>query len=208
MKYLAIAVFACAAHGASARAATCADLKGCAKAMYDLTGDRYVWDDKSALPKLVMVPDIELSKQNAEMVFTGLLDQLHLARVPIGDGKTFRIMPGAERKETEMPILDATAENEPPWPKSWDWVSMRYKVKSSEMAGFIEQKYRLHVPREARLQADTAAGLLIVSAATPIVRQMYKTIQAADVALTPAIKKQMEEEARKIEARLKEANKK
>jgi type II secretory pathway component GspD/PulD (secretin) len=178
--------------GPSARAAqavTCKDLKSCAEAMFDLTGQRYVWDDKADREKLVMSPNVELTQENAELVFTALLDQVHLARLPIGDGKTFRILPGAERKEIEMPILDASFDKAPNFPKTWDWVTMRYKTKTRELPSFIEQAYRLHVPREARLQADFNSGYLIVSGATPVVRHMYEIVKGADVPLSAEVKK-------------------
>jgi hypothetical protein len=184
-----------AAH--AAQAVSCKDLKTCAEAMFELTGQRYVWDEKTDREKLVMSPGVELTKENAELIFTGLLDQVHLARLPMGDGKTYRILPGAERKENEMPIFEASADKMPELPRTWDWVTLRYRTKTKELPYFLERAYRLHVPREARLQADMNAGYLLVSGTAPLARHMYLIFKGADVPMTAAVKKQLAEEEKK-----------
>lgn len=191
----------------SAFANPCNDLKSCAKVMTEVTGQRYVWDTGTEKEKIVTSSDIDLTKENAEIVFTGMLDQLGLARMPMGDGKTFRVMRGAERKETEMPIVEASADHMPAFGNTWDWVTMRYKTKSREMPSIIEQMYRLHVPREGRLQADNNAGLIIVSGATPVVRQMYNVIRAADVIPSAAAKKEAADRERRWQEQYKNEKK-
>jgi hypothetical protein len=176
----------------NANAEICNDLKECAKVMHEITGQRYVWDATIDNNKLVMVPGMEITKENSEVVFTALLDQVGLARAPIGDGKSFRIVRSSLRKEMELPVIVANADSKPEFSNTWDWVTMRYKTKSRDLAVAIEKAYRLHVPREARLHADYIAGILIVSATTPVVRQMFDTIKAADVPMTPEIKRHLE----------------
>ncbi len=183
----------------TADAATCKDLKSCATVMYDLLGQRYIWEASSE-KQIVTSPDIELTKENAELVFTALLDQSLLARAPVGDGKTFRIVSSALRKEMPLPIVDASADLAPKLPNTWDIVAMRYKTKSRDLTTTIESAYRLHLPRESRLQADYSAGLLIVEATAPMVRHMYDMIKAADVPQTPEVKAYLKEQERKWEA--------
>jgi type II secretory pathway component GspD/PulD (secretin) len=173
---------------------TCVDVKTCSKLMFDLKGQRYIWDGKMEDYKFLGTPDVELTKDNAELVFTAILDQMGLARMPVGDGKTYRVVKSPYIKEIETPIVEASAENRPTFPSNtWDWVTMRYHVKSPESAPSIESMYRLHVPREGRMQADENAGLIIVTGQTPMVRQMYETIKAADKPLSPSAKKHYEE---------------
>ncbi len=170
-----------------AQAETCVDLKTCAKLMYDLKGQRYIWDAKLDENKFEGSPDVELTKEKAELVFTAILDHLGLARLPVGDGKTYLLVRGAMLKEIEAPVIDASAEKAPAFPSdTWDWVTMRYKLKSPEAAPAIEGAYRLHLPREARMQPDENSGFLLVTGTIPVVRQMYETIKAADRPLGPA----------------------
>ncbi len=176
---------------ASALAANCADLKSCAKVMNDLFSQSYVWDGNVDGLKFPSSPEIELTKQNGELVFTALLDQNGLARAPVGDGKTFRIVKSVSRREMETPIFPASFDHEPKLPETWDIVTMHYKLKSAETAGYIEQMYRLNLPRESRMQADNNSGNLFVTAPAPTVRHMYKMIKAADQPLTAAAKEQM-----------------
>jgi hypothetical protein len=155
-----------------------------------------------------VAPDLELTKENAEVVFTALLDESYLARAPVGDGKTFRIVPGKERREMETPIFDASFESAPQLPNTWDWVTMRYHPKSRELTETLEREYRLHVPRDARLQGDYNAGVILVTAPAPTVRHMYEVFKGADVPQTAAVKKHFEElEQKRLATREREARK-
>jgi hypothetical protein len=165
----------------AARAETCTDLTTCAKLMHDFKGHRYIWDVKMNEYKFASSPSVEMTADNAELIFTSLLDHVGLARLPVGDGKTYRVVRNVMMKEIEAPVVEASADRPPEFPSNtWDWVTMRYRVKSPEAAPVIESAYRLHMPREGRMQADENSGFLIVTGSIPTVRQMYKTIQAAD----------------------------
>ncbi|MGZ3695023.1 MAG: hypothetical protein ACXWQO_12785, partial [Bdellovibrionota bacterium] len=78
-----------------AQAAPCGDLRACAKAMHEVTGQNYIWNEDGEKAKFFASPDVDLNKDNADILFTALLDQAGLARMPIGDGKTYRILRGA-----------------------------------------------------------------------------------------------------------------
>jgi type II secretory pathway component GspD/PulD (secretin) len=183
-----------------AQAAPCGDLRACAKVMNEVMGQHYIWNEDGEKAKFFASPEVDLNKDNADILFTALLDQAGLARMPIGDGKTYRILRGANFKELEIPVVEASADRAPTLPKTWDWVTMRYKTKSPEEVVSIEQSYRLHVPREARMQADMNAGILIVTGTAPMVRQMYETIKAADKPLSPGAKQQQKEYAARMDA--------
>jgi hypothetical protein len=166
----------------------CNTLKTCAKIVTDLTGEVYIWDDAAEGAKFYSSQELDFTKDNAAVLFTTLLDQAGLARLPIGDRKTYRIVRMTTMKETTTPVVEASADRAPTLPKTWDWVTMRYKTKSPEEPSFIEQSYRLHVPREARMQADDNTGTLIVTGAAPMVAHMYEMIKAADKPLSPLAK--------------------
>ncbi|MGZ3684765.1 MAG: hypothetical protein ACXVCI_12985, partial [Bdellovibrionota bacterium] len=184
----------------NARAENCADIKSCAKLMYDLKGQRYIWDAKMDEHKFVSSPDVEMTKDTADQVFTALLDQLELARVPVGDGKTYRVIPSRLRREQQMPVVEATFDKAPELPNTWDWVEMRYSVKAPEIVKFLESEYKPNVPREARLQSDENSGVVIVAAPAPVVRQMYETIQGADRPLSAALRQKMKDGQRRRDA--------
>ncbi len=184
-------------YGNFAHASNCIDFKTCTAVMFDLTGQRYVWGNNFDTAKIGASPAVELTKENAELIFTALLDQAGYTRMPVGDGKTYRIVRSVERKEMELPIVEASAEHMPNFPNTWDWIMMRYKVKSPELAAYLERAYRLHVPRDSRLQADENTGTIIVTAATPIVRQMYETLKGADKPLTANLKEKIKAEGKR-----------
>jgi hypothetical protein len=188
----------------AARAETCVDLATCAKLMYDLKGQRYIFDAKAASEnKFVGSPNLEMSAASADIVFTALLDQLGLARVPVGDGKTFRVVRSMQRPELGLPVLEASADHPPAFPSdTWDWVTMRYKVKSPEEAAYLESAYRSHVPHEGSVLSDENAGIVLVTAPTPVVRKMYDTLFTADRPLTTAMKaKVLARERLRLQAR-------
>jgi hypothetical protein len=191
---LALTALSTALLAVSAHAETCTDFKTCSQLMFELKGQRYVWDAKMEEHKFTATPNVEMSKENAELIFTALLDQAGLARLPVGDGKTYRVERNVNLKEISAPVFDASAEHAPVIPMdTWDWVTMRYKLKSADEANVIESMYRLHLPREARMQADENAGLLLVTGTIPMVKQMYVTISAADKPVSSTAKKHYQE---------------
>lgn len=171
---------------------SCVELSGCAKVMHTLLGQDYVWTEQSGVKINSSIP-MELTKENAEVLFTSLLDQSGFARQPVGDGKTFRIVRAATIKESETPIVEASADKPLSLPNTWDWVTMRYKVSSPELPSYLEQSYRYHVPRESRIQADMNSGTVNVTATIPIVRQMYQNFKSADKPLSKATKEDLKE---------------
>ena len=189
MKFLALFLLA----STTAHAESCIDFKTCTKLMFDLKGQRYIWDSKFDEHKFSASPDVEMTKDNAELVFTSLLDFAGFARLPVGDGKTYRIERNVNLKEIEAPVFDASAEKPPVLPNTWDWVTMRYKLKTADEAVVLESMYRLHLPREARMQADDNSGNLIITGTIPMVRQMYETIRAADRPIGKAAKAHYEQ---------------
>lgn len=177
----------------SVQAASCSDLKTCAKIVTDLTGQKYLWATAHESLKLGNGSELDLTQENVEVLFTAFLDQLGLARIPLGDGKTFRILKGAEIKEIETPIFEASAEKRPDFGKTWDWITVKYKTKSPELAPYLEQAFRLHMPREARMQADGNTGQMILTGTIPVVRKMYDILKLSDKPMTAAFKKEIEE---------------
>jgi hypothetical protein len=89
----------------------------------------------------------------------------------------------------------------PKVPDTWDWLEMRYKTKEREQTVSIESMYRLHLPREARMQADYNGGFLIIDGPAPLIRRMYDVIKAADIPSSPAVKAYLKEQEKKWEAR-------
>jgi hypothetical protein len=189
----------------AAQAASCTDIRSCAKAMQDITQQRYIWDVTVENNKINST-DIELNKDNADLIFTAMLDQVGLTRLPVGDGKTYRIVRGALIKEIETPITEVSYDHAPKFGNTWDWVSMRYKLKPGASANLIEQSYRLHLPRESRMQADENGGFLIITATIPVARHMYEMLKAADRPLSAAMKVELKKREREQFERMKAAN--
>lgn len=176
-----------------ALAATCTDLPSCAKLTTELTQKNYIWQTSADGVKFSSSSALELNKENAEILFTSLLDQSGFTRLPLGDGKTYRIVKGVEIKEIQTPIVEASFDYPPSLPKTWDWVTMRYKTKSAETAPYIERMLRLSVPREARMQADENSSTLILTGSAPMLRHMYEMIKAADKPISESVKKKERE---------------
>lgn len=190
----------------TAQAAPCKDLPSCAKTVSDLTGQTYVWDADGEKVKFFSSTELDLNKENAEILFTSLLDQAGLVRMPVGDSKTYRILKQAMLKEITTPIVEASYDYAPSLPKTWDWVTMRYKAKAGESVNYIERNYRLHVPRESRMQADLNTGTLTITGAAPMVKHMYEMIKGADRPMSDATKKMLRDQEADYRASQKSKN--
>lgn len=175
-----ITILSLALAGPAAFAEPCNDIPSCAARMTAVTGQKYIWSDLPHDSKVGSSAGVDLVEEDADLVFTAMLDQSGLARVPVGDGKTYRIVSTYIRKDMDAPIIDASADKIPVLPRSWDWVMLSYRVKSPETARHLEQSFRPQLPRDARMHADENTGIVMITGTIPVVRRMYELFRQSD----------------------------
>jgi type II secretory pathway component GspD/PulD (secretin) len=164
----------------------CANLEKCANAIAELTGTKYVFDGKElAGMKIAATANFELTKENAEEVFTLMLEQNEYTRLPLGEEKAYTIIRSRNARDSALPIYTGDSTNLPKLPQHWDLSTARYRAQTPELVDHLARNMRSFLPANSRVIPDENSGTLLITAPNPIIRNVLNHIQALDVKLSP-----------------------
>jgi hypothetical protein len=183
------------AHAESVKAA-CPDLEKCAYAVAALTGDRLVFDPGILKGPIRATENLELTKEDAEIIFTQMLNQNGLTRLPLEGAKAYTILRQRDARDSALPRFDADSKTAPALPKTWDLAILRYRLAHPELAEPIARNIRSFLPGTARVIPDELSGHLLITAAEPILGSVLNLIQSMDVKVSKAILKSLAERRR------------
>jgi hypothetical protein len=159
----------------------CPDLEKCAHAVATLTGTKLVFDPEILKGAIGATENFELTKENADVVFTQMLDQNGLTRVPIADANAYTILRQRNARDSALPRFDADAKTTPEIPKTWDLGTLRYRLAHPELAETIARTLRSFLPATSRVIPEELSGHLIVVASFPILANVLNLAQSMDV---------------------------
>ena len=187
--------------------AKCPDLEKCAHAVAALTGTKLVFDPGLLKGAVGATENFELTKENAEVVFTQMLDQNALTRVPLADANAYTILRQRDARDSALPRFDADSKTTPDIPKTWDLGTLRYRLAHPELAEPIARTLRSFLPASSRVIPEELSGHLIIVASFPILANVLNLAQSMDVKPSGPALKHMEEKrkaAREAERRSRE----
>src|SRR5262249_23764859 len=154
---------------------------------------KYVFDAGDVKGKVQATPNLELTKENAEWVFTNTLYISGYSRVPVGTPNTFQILRLRDAKDTALPMVEASKDNPPTLPKSWDMYILRYKATNPEAVEQISRMARNFMPPNSRILPSELDGSLLVTDAAPNLKKVYDIIKNLDQRPSAQLKKKWEE---------------
>jgi general secretion pathway protein D len=170
----------------------CPDIPTCAKAVGELLGQSYVYDaDLKGLVKAT--PGLQLTRENAELLFTNALDMENYARVPLGAG-VFRIMRQRDARDSAIPTVVGDKQHAPAFPDTWDLMTFSYKATNPESVEAIARMVRSFMPANARIASIEMSGMLVVTDTAPNLKKLYEMIRANDLKPTAEVRKKWAEE--------------
>jgi hypothetical protein len=193
-----------ASASADSVASKCPDLDKCAHAVSALTGIKLVYDPGVLKGSIQATSNFELTKENAEVIFTQMLDQNGLTRVPLDEANTYTIMRQRDARDSALPRLDADSRTTPVIPKTWDLATLRYHLSNAELAEPIARNIRSFMPGNSRVIPDEISGRLILVVSYPVMANVLNLIQSMDVKASASTLKKLEDrrkEARESERR-------
>lgn len=158
----------------------CADLEKCIHAVAELTGEKYVYDSGILKETIASTKNFELTKENADEVFTLMLNQHGLTRMPLADANAFTILRQRDARDSALPVLLADAKTTPEFPKTWDLANLRYELVRPKLAEHICQSIRAFMPANARVVPDEVSGQIFLVAPYPILAKTLQSIQSMD----------------------------
>ena len=176
-------------------AAKCPDIPTCAKVVGDLLGQKYLFDS-TVKGSVLATANLELTQENAELLFTTMLNSEGFSRVPLGgsDVKAFQIMRQRDARDAAIPVVDSDQRTVPKLPVTYDLMTMRYHATHKDIVEHIARLARSFMPGNSRIIPDSVAGTLLITDTAMNLKKLYGLIQDSDQAASPEIKKQWQEE--------------
>lgn len=173
----------------------CPDLSTCAKNVGALIGQNYVFtpDIKGTLSA---TESLELTKENAEVLFTKLLEANGYTRIPIGGSgnqNTYQILRMRDARDSAIPSYSASKAEAPELPSHWDLVTMRYKVQSPEIVDELARTLRSFLPAYARIIPVSLGGYVLVTCSAQDAMKVYQLLKDNDVKPSPDLLKELKE---------------
>ena len=172
--------------------AKCPDLPACAKAVAELTGQKYVFDG-DLKGRSYATPNVELTKENAELLLTTALDRGGFARVPLGVPNTYMIARQRDARDLAIPLVSSDASTPPVLPETWDLLTLKYKATNPDGVEQIARSARSFMPANSRIVANELGGLLWVTDTAPNLKKIYELIRSSDIKPSAEMKKRWEE---------------
>jgi type II secretory pathway component GspD/PulD (secretin) len=193
---LSLGVFVCLT---SARAdslkSKCPDIPSCIKAVAELTGQKYMFD-ADVKGKAEGTSNIELTKDNAELLFTNILYMEGFSRVPLGEPNSYMIVRQRDARDLNLPYITSDYDTPPQLPNNWDMCTLRYKAKNPESVDHIARSLRAFMPANSRIIPSELAGTVMITDSAMNLKKLYVMIHDYDRKPTAEMKKKWEEGAK------------
>jgi type II secretory pathway component GspD/PulD (secretin) len=171
----------------------CPDIPACAKVVGEMLSQKYVFDE-DVKGKVKGTPNLELTKDNAELLFTNMLYLEGFTRVPLGVPNSYQILRLRDAKDAAIPMVDASKDRAPDVPHLWDLYTLRYKASFPESVVEISRMARNFMPPYSRLIPSELDGTVLITDVAPNLKRIYELIRDFDQKPTPELKKKWVEE--------------
>ena len=159
----------------------CSNLNKCVDAVSELTGKKYLYNGKLK-GSLASSNNLELTKENADQLFSFLLNENGYTRVPVGEN-TFQIISSRDIRYTPTPKFLASYDKAPELPDNMDYVMMEYTVKNNKtkLSTEITRALRPFMSRYGRIIDVKSSGHIIFQDTARNLKRLYGLIKTVDI---------------------------
>jgi hypothetical protein len=167
----------------------CPDIQKCADVVSGLLGQKYVYD-ADVNGKATGTPNLEITKENAETLFTNLLFLNGFTRVPAGVPETFQIVRQRDARDSAIPVVRMDYNSKDmPLPDNWDLYTMIYKAKNPESVESTARMIRSFMPGTSRVMSMDLSGSVSVTDSAMNIKKLFQLIHDNDQKPTAEMKK-------------------
>lgn len=174
----------------------CPDIPTCAKVVGEMLGQKYMFD-ADVKGKVQGTPNLDLTKDNAELLFTNMLNLEGFTRVPLNQPSTFQILRQRDARDSAIPLIRADKTHAPALPNNWDMVTLLYKASHPEVVEQIARMSRSFMPANSRIIPSELSGTLLVTDSAANLKKLYEIVRDEDQKPTAEMKKRWEEESKR-----------
>jgi len=164
----------------AATTATCAKLTECSEKVARITGQKYIFSGKLEDAPVHLTSNLELNKENAEIIFTQALLLHSLTRVPTGEPNTFAIIEAKNALQSAIPVYEGSLKQKITLPKTHDIITVKYKMQDKTMADQLQRYLVDLVPRYGRISSYPDTGTLIITDSAPNIERILEVLRPMD----------------------------
>ncbi len=166
---------------------TCTELKSCVDIVSSLTGKKYVANEELLRGKFMVSSNFQLSADNADTLFTSLLELNELARVPTNDKETYTIIKARDVRYAALPMIEVDSQTTPNLPKNNDYYQVTINFKHYKQGQLREaaNSTRPYSSRFGRTSEFLMTGKLIIVDTANKILTMSELIKHFDKELSP-----------------------
>lgn len=173
----------------------CTDLHACAQAVSELTGEKYIYDSE-VKGQIYSTPNVELTKENALMLFTTALHMNGFTRMATKELGTYQILKERDARDSAIPTVSCDATHAPQLPEYWDTYTLKYKATNPEVVEEIARTIRAFMPVSSRVIPSELGGMILLTAAAPDLKRIYELIRENDQKPTAHMKEKLAQDVR------------
>ena len=194
-----IFLFSISASFADSFAERCPDIVSCAKVVSQMLGQKYVYDG-DVKGKWEATPNLELTKENAEVLFSNMLYTNGFTRMPLSVPGIYQILRVRDAKDSAIPTYYGSLKEDPKLPDTWDYATMVYTTVDTANIDEIPRVLRNFMPPSSRIISIDAGKILITDGIANL-KKMHTLLKEIDVKPTAEMKRKWAEEKKRRESR-------
>lgn len=176
----------------------CVELNKCVEYISKLTAKKYIYDGKEVKGGLQATSNLQITNENADTLFTYILDLNGYARVPTAEKDTYVIVSARDIRYQPVPVINVDAHNPPKLTPNYDYYMMSFKFKHFAHGQMREaaNSLRPFMSRYARVIELKVPGTITIQENAAKLLKAYELIKFFDRELTKEeIMKEKEREA-------------
>ncbi len=191
-----------------ARAQDCGDLLKCVELVSKLSGKKYIYD-KDLKGSVLFSSNIQINAENADVLFTRILNINGYLRVPTAIKDTYSISSLKDIRYETLPTIMVDMQSAPSLPENDDYYLMTYKFKNYKNGQVREASNSLRpfMSRYGRVIELKTKGALVIQENASKLNQLFEIIKSNDRELSKAEIQMMKEQEIKNEKRRELENK-
>lgn len=156
----------------------CSDWKACVENFSVLTGEQYLYTDIVA--KMSFTENLPFEKEDADLIFTSILNQNGLARVALKPN-VYEILRQNDAKGKDLPHVECDQRNAPKLPDTYDLVIMEYQFTNPVLMREVENMIRTYSNMGTRIYGVESSGKMMIVEVAKDLNKIYRLLVSADI---------------------------
>ncbi|MFT6068519.1 MAG: general secretion pathway protein D [Bacteriovoracaceae bacterium] len=166
----------------------CSTLEICAETVSQLTNRQYIFPG-NLKGKFLGTEGVEFTAENADSLYSHILNENGYTRILLEDKKTYRIINARDVRYTPVPQVNGDFETKPVLPNTTDYHMMSYQMRHPDVSTEVTRSLRPFMSRYGRIIDNKVNGTLVVQDTAINLKRLYGLIKQMDKEPTREMKR-------------------